>query len=294
MNKDLKKIFFTSLLAVLLVVSNLIGLKLTNFFDLTISVSFITYPFTFLCTLLIFDASGRKAAYQSILMAIFLQAFLIIPYTLAVSLGNQAIMPDIANSVNEVFKVNGLSILSSLLAFTTSHYILIYIYDNFKRFGRELYGIVIGLLAALFLDSTIFLLITLNGYEAIFIVNMFLSHVIVSIIMITIMTIIFYILKEKNNSPIYIDNNLDIVTYHTYTSDKSIDEVINDKDKNDYKVIKEVEKSKATNTSKTVSKKPINNSKKTEEKKYQTKNNVSKNVKKVVKNSKPKVNKENK
>ena len=54
MNKEFKRTFFTSLLAVLLVISNLIGLKLTNFFDLTISVDFLTFPFTFLCTLLIY------------------------------------------------------------------------------------------------------------------------------------------------------------------------------------------------------------------------------------------------
>ena len=36
MNKDFKRTFFTWLLAVLLVISNLIDLKLTNFFDLTI------------------------------------------------------------------------------------------------------------------------------------------------------------------------------------------------------------------------------------------------------------------
>ena len=40
MRQSFKKTFFTSLLAVLLVISNLIGLKLTNFFDLTISVDF--------------------------------------------------------------------------------------------------------------------------------------------------------------------------------------------------------------------------------------------------------------
>ena len=43
MNKEFKRTFFTSLLAVLLVISNLIGLKLTNFFDLTISVDFLTF-----------------------------------------------------------------------------------------------------------------------------------------------------------------------------------------------------------------------------------------------------------
>ena len=36
MNKEFKKNFFTCLMAVLLVVSNIIGMKLTNFLDITI------------------------------------------------------------------------------------------------------------------------------------------------------------------------------------------------------------------------------------------------------------------
>ena len=77
MDRDFKKTFFTSLLAVLLVVSNLIGLKLTNFLDLTISVDFLTYPFTFLCTLLIYNFAGKKKAYESVLVAALIQIFLV-------------------------------------------------------------------------------------------------------------------------------------------------------------------------------------------------------------------------
>ena len=116
MNKEFKRTFFTSLLAVLLVISNLIGLKLTNFFDLTISVDFLTFPFTFLCTLLIYNIGGKKKAYESILVASLIQIFIIISYTLAIKLGNQAIMPDLSEYVNTLFKVDEAKILSSLLA----------------------------------------------------------------------------------------------------------------------------------------------------------------------------------
>ena len=89
MRQSFKKTFFTSLLAVLLVISNLIGLKLTSFFDLTISVDFLTLPFTFLCTLLIYNIAGKKSAYESILTAALIQIFILITYTITISLGSQ-------------------------------------------------------------------------------------------------------------------------------------------------------------------------------------------------------------
>ena len=159
MNKDFKRTFFTCLLAVLLVISNLIGLKLTNFFDLTISVDFLTFPFTFLCTLLIYNMGGKKKAYESILIAALIQIFIIISYTLAIKLGSQSVIPDLSEYVNVLFKVDEVKMLSSLLSFLVSHYVLIYIYENFKNYGKELFGVVISLLVALFLKATIYFLI---------------------------------------------------------------------------------------------------------------------------------------
>ena len=251
----------------MLVVSNLIGLKLTNFLDLTISVDFLTYPFTFLCTLLIMNLSGKKSAYQAVLVSALIQIFIVISYTLAISLGSQTLIPDSANYVNELFKVRELNILASLVAFLTSHYVLIYIYDNFKRYGRELYGVVIGLLGALFLNSTIYLVITLNSYDTMFIINMLLSNIIVSIIMLVIMTVLFYILKEKDSKPVVIDNmNINISKIRDI--DLAIEDLMNSEN-NQHETKKEIKKkrnndyykNKKNNTKKNSS--PKNNSKKT-------------------------------
>lgn len=252
MSKEFKLSFFTSLLVVLLVISNLIGLKLTNFLDLTISVDFLTYPFTFLCTLLIMNMGGKKAAYRGILIAAIIQIFITISYTLAVKLGTQTVIPDSAMYVNELFKVNELNILASLLAFLVSHYVLIYIYDNFKKYGRELYGVVIGLLGALFLNATIYLIITLSSYEVIFIINMLLSNIIVSIIMIILITILFYLLKEKEQKTVAI-SNMDIAVTKSLNEDKTIEEVINSKkeekaEKETKKVVKKKPTSKNKNS----------------------------------------------
>lgn len=174
------------------------------------------------------NMGGKKAAYRGILIAAIIQIFITISYTLAVKLGTQTVIPDSAMYVNELFKVNELNILASLLAFLVSHYVLIYIYDNFKKYGRELYGVVIGLLGALFLNATIYLIITLSSYEVIFIINMLLSNIIVSIIMIILITILFYLLKEKEQKTVAI-SNMDIAVTKSLNEDKTIEEVINSK-----------------------------------------------------------------
>ena len=198
MNKEFKKSFYMCLLVVLLIISNLIGLKFTHFMDITIGVDFITFPFTFLCTLMIINLGGKKEAYRSILIAGVIQLLITISYTIAVNLGNQSLMPDMANYVNAVFKVDQLKILTSVLAFMVSHTILIYIYETFKNYDKELYGLVIGLLGSMFVNSVIFLTLTLRSYETIFIINMLLSNIIVDIIMLIIIVVLFYILKERH------------------------------------------------------------------------------------------------
>lgn len=230
MSRDFKKTFFTSLIAVLLIISNLIGAKLTNFLDLTISVDFLTYPFTFLCTLLLLNYGGKKTAYQGVLVAALIQIFITITYTLTVKLGAQTVMPDLSLYVNEVFKVNELKLLTSLLAFLASHYVLIYIYENFKIVKKELYGIVIGLLGAMFLNASICAVIYLisSNYDALVIINMLLSNVLVSLILLVVIAVLYYLLKEKTCEVVNI-SNMNINVNNIYDSDKAIEEVITTK-----------------------------------------------------------------
>ena len=252
MSKEFKQTFFTSLLVVLLVISNLIGLKLTNFMDLTISVDFLTYPFTFLCTLLIFNMGGKKSAYQSILISALIQIFITISYTLSIKLGTQTMVPDQGMYVNALFKVNELNILASLGAFLVSHYLLIYIYDNFKRYGKELYGTVISLLGSLFLNATIYLVIVYHNYDALFITNMLLSNIIISIIMVVIITILYYLLKEKDVKTVLFDNmNINVNNYTT--KDVAIEELMNE-NKSDVVVKKNYKKSNSSNYKKNTGK----------------------------------------
>ena len=280
MNKEFKKYFLASLMAVLLVVSNLLGMKLTNFLDITIGVDFITFPWTFLCTLLILNIGDQKDAYRSILVAALIQLLITISYTIAVSLGNQTLMPDGSLYVNALFKVDEMNILGSVLAFTLSHCLLIYIYENFKHYNKELYGLVIGLLGATFVHSFVYLIICLRDYEAVFVINMLLSNIIINIIIIIIITIMFYILKEKDNF-VVINKTKPIEN-----KDLSIEEVMSERIKTDVKTTKP----------KTTTKMTSNNSKTTSKKKSTTQKNpkTHKNTyKKSTTTSKPKVKKDN-
>lgn len=271
MKQSFKKTFFTSLLAVLLVISNLIGLKLTSFFDLTISVNFLTYPFTFLCTLLIYNIAGKKSAYESILVSALIQIFMLITYSLTVSLGSQSTIPDMSSAVNELFKVKEINILASLLSFMMSHYLLIYIYENFKKCQKELLGVVIGLVGALFLNSTIYLIITLSDYNPVFVINMLLSNIIISLIMVVILTVMYYLLRENHQETVNIEK-MKIAVDTCKNQDKAIDEIITSSKKSNIKT-----KKKTTVTESNKKKNTYNESNK--KKKY-VKKDSKKNVKK--------------
>ena len=136
--------------------------------DLTVAVSVFVYPFTFLCTLLIINLGGKKAAYRSIIIAALIQIFITISYYIATKLGMQTEVPDMATEINAVFKVDEVNIIASIVSFITSNCILVYIYDAFKQYGKELYGIALGLLAALFLNIIIYQLISIKNYDIMF------------------------------------------------------------------------------------------------------------------------------
>ncbi len=276
MNKEFKKNFFTCLLAVLLVVSNLLCRKFTNFLGLNIGVDFITFPFTFLCTLLIVNLGDKKDAYRSILSASVIQLLITISYTIAINLESHGLVSNEAMYINEVFKVNQFNVLSSVLAFILSHCLLIYIYDIFKRFNKELSGVVVGLLASLFLNSVIFLSLTLREYDFMFIIDVLLGNVIINIFMIIIITLIFYLLKDKKEIVVIKEDSNEI-------KDLGIEEVISNKTK----------VNKTSNKNKTNNKKNYCRNNNNNNKSSKAKSNVKKSENKKS-TSKKNVNKENK
>ena len=199
-------------MSVLLIVSNIVGAKYTSLFNVVVGVDFVLYPFTFLCTLLIINYGEKKDAYRGLLVASIIQLLICISYVLVTNLGTQSLITDQATYVDVLFKVNETKILASVLAFIVSHCTLIYLYDSFKKLSKELYGLVIGLLSAMIVNTIIFLVITLSNYDPLLVIDMILGNIIISIFMTIIITILFYVLREKKLDSIPItkmdtDNN---------------------------------------------------------------------------------------
>jgi len=271
MKSDFKKIFFSSLMPVLFIISNLFCLKYTTFGEMIVPVSFITYPFIMLCILIILDKYGKKEVYNTIISTVFIQIFILLSYSLAIKMNNQMIIPDLADAINSVFAVDEVMILSSLIAFMFSSYIIIYLFNMFKRHSKKILGVIMGVLSSLTMPGFInIIILNYNEGKELF-ANLILSHLSISVIMTIIITILFCILKESEAIYIEDDREKAVVNFEDKKDfmDKSIIEVINSKDRKEVstreknKINKNSKKTKSSNTA------TAENTKKTSDKKRQ-------------------------
>ena len=146
MSGNFRRTFYGSMLSVLFIISNLIGLKYTNFGSMILSVNFITIPFIFLMILLLDNICNKKEANNAVLSALTIQIIMFFIYLLVVKLGMQSLIPDYANSINEVFNIDATNILSSSIALLISSYVLQYIYEYFKMIKYQFIGVVLSTL----------------------------------------------------------------------------------------------------------------------------------------------------
>ena len=256
MKSDFKKMFFSSLMPVLFVISNLLSLKYTTFGEMIVPVSFVTYPFITLCILIILDKYGKKEVYNTIISTVFIQIFILLSYSIAIKMNNQMIIPDLANAVNSVFVVDEVMVLSSLIAFMFSSYIIIYLFNLFKRHSKKILGVIIGILSALTMYGFINIIILNYNVGKELFANLILSHLSISVIMTIIITILFYILKESDAIYTEDDREKVVVNFENKKefTDKTVIEVINSKDKKEVitreknKINKNSKKTKNNNT----------------------------------------------
>lgn len=197
MNNSFKRSFYSSLIAVLFVISNLVGIKYTNFSGLVLPVSFVTFPFIFLCILLLNNICNKKESSSAVLSAVFIQVFILLSYIIVGNLGTQNIIPDFANYVNVVFKVDEVYIITNLIAFMLSNYVLQYILEYFRIVGYRLIGVVISVLSALVLYGLITIPVINYGFGSEIIFEILMCHIIMSCIMTMLITVLYYILKDK-------------------------------------------------------------------------------------------------
>ena len=224
MNNNFKKTFFSSLLSVLVIISNLVSIKYTQGYNLILPVNFAIFPFIFLCYLLVLNLSNKKEALSSLLSSVFIQIFILISFVIVTKLNSQNIVPDFASSVNEVFRVSEISIITNLIALIISTFILQYIYDYFSKFKYRLIGVVIAFFSSIVLYGLITIPIINYDFGIDIIYDMLISHLIISFVMTLFVTIFFYLLKEKyncyNGNKIFI-KDMEVVSNNNLLNDSS-------------------------------------------------------------------------
>ena len=221
----------------LLIISNLIGIKYTNFSGMIISVNFVVFPFIYLCILMLNSISDKKDANTSLISAVFIQIFILLIYLFVTKLGSQNIIPDFANYVNMVFKIDLVYIIINLIAILISSYILQYIYEYFRIIGYKLLGTVISLLSSIILYGIISIPIINYGFGMGIVLKIMVSHLIMACLMTFLNTIIFYLLKDREYP--YEEDKIFIkeikVDVKKNKKDKAIEEVIKIGDKKNSK-----------------------------------------------------------
>ncbi len=221
MTKDFKRTFFSSLIAVLLILSNLLGLKYTNFASYVLPVSFISYPLISLCVVMLVDLYGRRTARQAVYTAFFLQVFALLLYLLATNLSNQTTISDMAFEVNRVFNIDIISIVTSLIAYLALCYVTINLFENFKNHNQRSIGSLVCIFSFTVLYGAVYILITnyVQGYEVL--LKLLYTHLISAFFMTMICYGLYYVFRE--NFDIY---EPEMVS----TKDKSISELLEEEE----------------------------------------------------------------
>ena len=256
MQNDFRKILYSSLLAVFLIISNLVGIKYTEYHGLILSVNFITIPFIFLCFLLIRTMYGRKSSINALISSILVQIIIMFMYFLITSFTSQNIIPDLSHSVNLIFKVNIWYIIINLLVISLCNLVMDYIYEYFKIIGYRFLGSIISFLSAFILYDIISIPLTNSSLQFDLIIHLILCHIIMSVFMSLLITCLFYILKEREypfyENKIFINDIKELPK--NSPKDKSIDEIIKIEEKKEKKEEKKKTKSKTKRKEKRVNK----------------------------------------
>lgn len=197
MTKEFKRMFFSSLIAVLLIITNIINLKYTKFANFVLPVSFITYPLISLSIIMLVDTYGRRTAKQAMYTAFILQLFVLLIYLLTTNLANQTEITDMAYEINRVFRIDILSIVTSLIVYLAVCYVTINLFDNYKLRNQKSIGSVICIFLFTLLYGSVNILVTnyQEGYEIL--PKLLYTHLIATVFMTMICYGLYYVLREN-------------------------------------------------------------------------------------------------
>lgn len=208
-----RKIFFTGLLVILLIFSNIIVTKITVVAGLPLSCNFLAYPLTFLCVVILTDLYGAKSAITCVISAVIIQVIVLILSMIVVNLPNQITTIAEANALQLIFTPeisNGIYypnikiILVSLLAFIVSQLINIGLFTVAKRNTFRWVSCGLSILVAIIVDTLIFIPLSGIGVEGIpnglRIVNQFIIGVAAMFISIPLFSLLTINTKTKKDN----------------------------------------------------------------------------------------------
>lgn len=197
MTREFKRTFFSSSLAVLLIITNLICIKYTNFAGYVLPVSFITYPLMSLAIVMLVDIYGRKTAKQAIISSFIIQALFLVLYLLITKLSNQSIFPDLAIEVNKVFEIDIVNIITSLCTFGILSFVVANLYEGFKLKGQRSIGSIISMFVFIVLYGAIYILITNYSLEFKVLIKLLYTHLLSSFLMTMVCYGLYYVLRDN-------------------------------------------------------------------------------------------------
>lgn len=210
--KDGRKLFFTTLLTVLLIVSNIVAIKMTVVAKLPISCSAFMYPFTFLCTSIIAELHGNNEARKSVLFALIIQIIVLLIYVFIANLPNQIDTIDKANALQKVltpFGSNGKyypelrTIISSLLAFTLGQLVNIGLYSFARKNTFKIIAVALSVVIAMIVDTCIYVLVSQVGLipnnELILLL---VNRLIVNVVIASIIVVLFMLFTIKKREQV--------------------------------------------------------------------------------------------
>ena len=161
MDSEKKEMFLFALFITSMVLVNTIGTKIISLFDIRLSVGIFFIPILFLVTDIIGEVKGKKRALFFVRTSIIMLLFMFLMVALCVS-----ITPHPSYSLNEEYRaIFGSTLrmtIASLISFTISQNIDIFIFSFFKKITKEKHLWIrnnISTMISQLVDTTIFMFI---------------------------------------------------------------------------------------------------------------------------------------
>lgn len=212
--KDNKKVFLTTIVAILLVFSNVISANITSILGSPITCSIFIYPITFLGILLLTSFYGKEEGHRGIIISLIAQIIIFALSTLICNLPSTTESLEISNDLKIILApdvTNGFYhpsinlMIGTLLSFVIAQLVSVHLYSYLKKTTDKSISAFFALLSGLVIDAIIFILFTTLGTNTqTSLSSAITTQIVIRIIIAAILTLIFYVAtlnakKEKEH-----------------------------------------------------------------------------------------------